>query len=155
MPVAAALRKTKLRELRPAAPLCLDRQTTLSGAIEAMHSQKASCALVCDNDRIAGILTERDILNKVAGETVSFDSSVEHFMTRDPKVLTADDYLSDAVLLMESGDYRHVPIVDREGRVEGMVSIHNIIDLLAEIFPEEVLNLPPRTDQYMTTREGE
>jgi CBS domain-containing protein len=75
-------------------------------------------------------------------------------MTRDPKVLTADDYLSDAVLLMESGDYRHVPIVDGEGRVEGMISIHNIIDLLAEIFPEEVLNLPPRTNQYMTTREG-
>jgi len=119
-----------------------------------MHRQKASCALVCDNNRIAGILTERDILNKVAGETVSFDSPVEHFMTRDPKVLTADDYLSDAVLLMESGDYRHVPIVDGEGRVEGMISIHNIIDLLAEIFPEEVLNLPPRTNQYMTTREG-
>ena len=155
MPVGAALRKTKLRELRPTGPLCLDRQTTLSGAIEAMHSQKASCALVCDNGRIAGILTERDILNKVAGEPVSYDSPVEQFMTRDPKVLTAEDYLSDAVLLMESGDYRHVPIVDSEGRVEGMISIHNIIDLLAEIFPEEVLNLPPRTDRYMTTREGE
>jgi CBS domain-containing protein len=127
----------------------------LSGAIEAMHGQKASCALICDNGRIAGILTERDILNKVAGEAVSLDSPVENFMTRDPKVLTADDYLSDAVLLMESGDYRHVPIVDGEGRVEGMISVHNVIDLLAEIFPEEVLNLPPRTDQYMTTREGE
>ena len=154
MPVGNALRKTKLRELRPTEPLCLDLQTTLSGAIEAMHSRKASCALVCDNARMAGILTERDILNKVAGEAVSFDSPVEHFMTRDPKVLTADDYLSDAVLLMESGDYRHVPIVDSEGRVEGMISIHNVIDLLAEIFPEEVLNLPPRTNQYMTTREG-
>ena len=155
MPVGAALRKTKLRELRPTDPLCLDRQTTLAGAIETMHSQKASCALVCDNGRIAGILTERDILNKVAGEAVSFDSPVEQFMTRDPKVLTAEDYLSDAVLLMESGDYRHVPIVDSEGRVAGMISIHNVIDLLAEIFPEEVLNLPHRTDQYMTTREGE
>jgi CBS domain-containing protein len=154
MPVGDALRKTKLRELRPTEPLCLDLRTTLSGAIEAMHSQKASCALVCDNGRIAGILTERDFLNKVAGESVPFDSAVERFMTRDPKVLTADDYLSDAVLLMESGDYRHVPIVDDEGRVEGMISIHNIIDLLAEIFPEEVLNLPPRTNQYMTTREG-
>jgi hypothetical protein len=36
-----------------------------------------------------------------------------------------------------------------------MISIHNVIDLLAEIFPEEVLNLPPRTDRHMTTREGE
>jgi len=154
MPVGAALRKTKLRELKPAEPLCLDRQTSLSGAIQAMRGQKASCALVCDGGRITGILTERDILNKVAGEAVSFDSSVELFMTRAPKVLTANDYLSDAVLLMESGDYRHVPIVDSEGRVEGMISIHNIIDLLPEIFPEEVLNLPPRTNQYMTTQEG-
>jgi CBS domain-containing protein len=69
-------------------------------------------------------------------------------------MLTADDRLSDAVLLMDQGDYRHVPIVDRDGMVEGMISIHNIIDFLAEIFPEEVLNLPPRTNQYMNTQEG-
>src|SRR5258706_3714055 len=120
MPVGAALRKTKLRELRPTEPLCLDRQTTWSGAIEAMHGQKASCALICDNGRIAGILTERDILNKVAGEAVSFDSPVEHFMTPDPRVLTADDYLSDAVLLMDSGSYRHVPIVGSRRRRQSM-----------------------------------
>jgi CBS domain-containing protein len=75
-------------------------------------------------------------------------------MTANPRVLTAEDRLSAAVLLMDGGDYRHVPIVNSAGHVEAVISIHNIIDLLAEIFPEEVLNLPPRSNQYMTTQEG-
>jgi CBS domain-containing protein len=154
MPVKAALQETKIRQLKPLPPLCLDRRATLSEAIEAMRTQKASCVLVCDGEALAGILTERDILTKVAGEAVSLDLPVEQFMTPNPKVLTAEDRLSDAVLLMDSGDYRHVPIVNGDGRVEAIISIHNIIDLLAEIFPEEVLNLPPRSNQYMTTQEG-
>ena len=154
MPVKAVLQETKIRQLKPNPPLCLDRRATLSEAISAMKSRKASCVLVCDGDALAGILTERDILTKVAGETVSLDSPVEQFMTPHPKVLTADDRLSDAVLLMDGGDYRHVPIVNQDGRVEAMISIHNVIDLLAEIFPEEVLNLPPRPNQHIATQEG-
>jgi CBS domain-containing protein len=154
MLVEAALRETRIRELKSARPLCLDRHTSLSEAIQTMRAEKASCALVFESGNVAGILTERDMLNKVAGESVDYDSPVGQFMTPNPKMLTADDRLSDAVLLMDKGDYRHVPIVDRDGMVEGMISIHNIIDFLAEIFPEEVLNLPPRTNQYMNTQEG-
>jgi CBS domain-containing protein len=154
MPVKAALQETKIRQLKASPPLCLDRGATLSEAIEAMRAQKASCVLVCDGRSLAGILTERDILTKVAGETVSLNLPVEQFMTANPRVLTAEDRLSAAVLLMDGGDYRHVPIVNSAGHVEAVISIHNIIDLLAEIFPEEVLNLPPRSNQYMTTQEG-
>ena len=154
MLVEAALRETKIREIRPSQPLCLGPQTTLAEAIETLRREKASCALVCEDGKVIGILTERDFLNKVAGEQISLDSRVEQFMTPHPKVLTSDAYLSDAVLLMDSGDYRHVPIVDTAGQVEGLISIHNIIDFLAEIFPEEVLNLPPRANQFMHSQEG-
>jgi CBS domain-containing protein len=154
MPVRAVLQETKIRQLKSSPPICLQRRATLSEAIEAMRTHKASCVLVCDGEALAGILTERDILTKVAGEAVSLDSPVAEFMTPNPRVLMAEDRLSDAVRLMDSGDYRHVPIVNHISRVEAVISIHNIIDLLAEIFPEEVLNLPPRPNQYVTTQEG-
>ena len=154
MSVGETLRTTSIRELRPLQPLCLEPQTRLSDALANMRSSKASCVLVCEMGEVTGILTERDILIKVAGEKISLDSPIEQFMTPHPKVLTANDRLSDAVLLMDAGDYRHVPIVDGSGRVEGIISIHNVIEFLAEIFPEEVLNLPPRPNQSMTTQEG-
>jgi CBS domain-containing protein len=44
---------------------------------------------------------------------------------------------------MDQGSYRHLPLVDDSGRVEGIISIQDIIQYLAEGFPTEVLNLPP------------
>jgi hypothetical protein len=55
---------------------------------------------------------------------------------------------------MDEGDYRHIPIIDKEGRIESVISIQQIIQFLAELYPEEVLNLPPEPHQYMDSREG-
>ena len=66
----------------------------------------------------------------------------------------ADDPLGDAIRLMDEGDYRHLPIVDKAGRVEAVISIQQIIQFLAELYPAEVLNLPPEPHQYMDSREG-
>jgi CBS domain-containing protein len=133
---------------------CVEATTSLSEALQSMRENRVSCVLVCAGEKIEGIFTERDFLTKVAGASISMDSPVGKFMTPNPKVLTAEDLVSDAILLMEGGDYRHVPVVGANGRVEGMISIHNIIEFLAEMFPEEVLNLPPRPDQYMRSQEG-
>jgi CBS domain-containing protein len=154
MSLETALREVKIRELKPPQPVCVDESATLAEATDSMRARRAGCVLVCTNGRLEGILTERDLLNKVIGEQVSFDSPAVDFMTRAPKTLTANDLLGDAILLMNEGDYRHVPVVDEAGRIEGIISIHHIIDFLAEMFPEEVLNLPPRSDQYMDSREG-
>jgi CBS-domain-containing membrane protein len=55
---------------------------------------------------------------------------------------------------MASGRYSNVPIVNAAGRVAGIVRQQDILRLLAESFPEELLNLPPRPDQTMQGSEG-
>ena len=54
--------------------------------------------------------------------------------------------------------YRHLPIVDEKGDLQGVVSARDIIGYLAEFFPMEIYNLPPSTtqeqDQVFDTREG-
>jgi CBS domain-containing protein len=64
------------------------------------------------------------------------------------------DPIRKAIRLMQRGGFRHVPIVDTEGGVVGCVRHKDIINYLAEHFPEQVLNLPPDPDQIALEREG-
>ncbi|MCI0488294.1 MAG: CBS domain-containing protein [Blastocatellia bacterium] len=154
MSVREALRQTKIRELKPSSPACVDRTATLAEAIASMRGTSTGCVMVCEGQRVTGILTERDLVDKIVGEPVAFSSAVEEFMTRNPKTLTADASLDEAIRLMDQGDYRHLPVVDGAGGIEGIISIQHIIGFLAELFPTEVLNLPPRQNQYIDSREG-
>ena len=65
-------------------------------------------------------------------------------MIADPHTAQPEDSLNTAILYMERGNYRHVPIVDTEDRPIGMVSIRDVISYLVGEFPQEVLALPPR-----------
>ena len=154
MPIEATLRETKIRDLKPPEAACVSHTATLAEAVASMRERRVGCVLACEGDRLVGILTERDVLRKVAGARLSLDSSVADFMTSGPRTLTADDPVGDAIRLMDEGDYRHIPIIDKEGRIESVISIQQIIQFLAELYPEEVLNLPPEPHQYMDSREG-
>ena len=154
MPIEATLKETKIRDLKPPEAACVSQTATLAEAVESMRARRAGCVLACEGDRLVGILTERDVLRKVAGERLSLDRAVADFMTNGPRTLTADDPVEDAIRLMDEGDYRHIPIIDKEGRIESVISIQQIIQFLAELYPEEVLNLPPEPHQYMDSREG-
>ena len=75
-------------------------------------------------------------------------------MTPHPTTLHPDDSVADAVQLMDRGGYRDVPLVDEEGRLLGRLAVSNLIDFLAENFPQEVLSLPPRPDQTFPEPDG-
>ena len=62
--------------------------------------------------------------------------------------------MREALELMQTGRYRNVPIVDERRTLVGVVRQVDIIRYLAESFPQELLNLPPRPHQRMETSEG-
>ena len=107
-----------------------------------------------EGERLTGILTERDILMKVLGRPVDPAASVDAYMTAHPDTLTADATVGDALALMDRGGYRHVPIVDGKGRIAGLLRQQDVLEYLAEAFPEEILNLPPRPHQRMEEPDG-
>jgi CBS domain-containing protein len=148
------LRTERIRHLRLAQPTCLPPATPLSRAIEKMRQERSACALICQGDRLLGIFTERDVLRKVIGESVDLSTPLEAFMTPLPRSLSPDDTLLDAIDLMTEGGYRHVPLTDASGRLVGLVSAHDIVDHIAEHFPVEVHNLPPRLHQKPRRPEG-
>ncbi|MCH8815479.1 MAG: CBS domain-containing protein [Chloroflexi bacterium] len=100
-------------------------------------------------------MTERDVLLKIVARDVDYKEPVDNFMTKDPATLPKRATLGEAVRLMNDRDFRHIPIVDEStGEAVAIFSIRYVIDYLAESFPEQVLNLPPRPHQKMITPEG-
>jgi CBS domain-containing protein len=128
--------------------------TSIGDAISAIQANKGDCLLVCNGDRLVGILTERDILLKVLARGVDPDALVDGFMTRDPDTLGSDSTVVEALQLMERGGYRNIPLKDADGRIEGVLRQQDILEFVAEAFPQEILNLPPRPHQVMTEADG-
>ena len=110
---------------------------------------------VCDApDASSGVLTERDIFGRIVAGHVDLAQPVETLMTTEPRTLDLDQTIRDAIELMQTGRYRNVPLVDEGGNLVGVVRQADIIKYLAESFPEELLNLPPRPHQRMKEPEG-
>jgi CBS domain-containing protein len=75
-------------------------------------------------------------------------------MNTSPHTLRLESTVREAMELMQTGRYRNVPIIDEDGALVGIVREQDILKYLAEAFPEELLNLPPRPHQRMTESEG-
>lgn len=138
-----ALKEDKIQGLRLRPPLCLPQETPLKKVLELMREKKTGCAILVNEKKIVGIFTERDALTRVIEQKVDPKTPIEKLMTANPKVLKRGDSVADAIRLMNQGTYRHIPILDGEGEVQGVVSVRGILQYLAEHFPYEVYNLPP------------
>ena len=148
------LREQKARVLARPDPGTVTPATSLREALEQMREHGGDAVLVKDGDQLAGILTERDVLTRVFATGAVHERPVADFMTAEPHTLSADASLLDAMQAMESGHYRNVPLVDETGRVVGLLRQQDLVEYIAEAFPEEILNLPPRPHQLMDQPEG-
>jgi CBS domain-containing protein len=151
-----ALTDERLRVLSRRQPVTVLPGTSLSECVRAIQrTGTGDSVFVCDPDgRLVGVLTERDIFGRIVGGTVDLTQPVESLMTREPRTLDLDQTIRDAIDLMQTGRYRNVPTVDDRGRLIGVIRQQDIIKYLAESFPEELLNLPPRPNQRMKESEG-
>jgi CBS domain-containing protein len=148
------LRTERARVLAKPDPHAVQRGATLADALRAMRAGEGDAVLVRDGDRLAGILTERDVLTRILGRGIDESRPVDEFMTADPDVLSADATLLDAMQAMERGHYRNVPLVDESGKLVGLLRQQDVLEYVAEAFPQEILNLPPRPHQLMEEPEG-
>ena len=128
----ARLLEERLADLEPRRPVAVGPDDAVSGAIAAMQEHRIGCLTVEIGGRLVGILTERDLVRKVAGRSAA-GIRVRDVMTPDPVVLRDDDTIAVAIHKMAVGGFRHIPLV-RGGRVTGIVSArdlsHHLVTLL-------------------------
>lgn len=137
-------------------PLTVAPGTSLADCITAIQRAGTgdSVFVTESNGRLAGVLTERDVFGRIVGGAIDLSQPVETLMTTSPQHLHLDQTVRDAIELMQTGRYRNVPLLDGEDLLVGVVRPQDILKFLAEGFPEELLNLPPRPHQQMEQPEG-
>jgi CBS domain-containing protein len=154
-----SLAEEKLKALGRHDPLTVALGTTLARCIERIQGAGTGDSVFVTEDgslgsRLLGVLTERDIFARLTGPEADLERPVEALMIEHPWTLHLDEPISHAIELMQTGRYRNVPLVDDGGRLVGVVRPVDVLKFLAEAFPEELLNLPPRPHQRMRESEG-
>jgi CBS domain-containing protein len=151
-----SLADEKLRVIARRDPLTVRPGTSLADCIARIRETgSGDSVFVTDADgRLRGVLTERDIFANLVGHEVDLALPVESLMKEHPWMLNLDQPVRHAIDLMQTGRYRNVPLVDDAGRLVGVIRPVDVLKYLAEAFPEELLNLPPRPHQRMQESEG-
>ncbi|MCI0422228.1 MAG: CBS domain-containing protein [Acidobacteria bacterium] len=154
MSIGTVLRQRTIRQLDLSPFLVVDVGSSLRHTLLEMRSSGSGAALVTENQRLAGIFTERDLISRVVGCSVDDSKPVRDFMTPNPAVLRPEASVFEALQLMGEHGYRNIPVVEDDGRLAGSLPVSKVVEFLAESFPQEVLALPPRADQSFTAADG-
>jgi CBS domain-containing protein len=104
-------------------------EATAEQAIRTMLDRHVGAVAVLDeNSRVAGIFTERDVLRRLAlSGREPAQTLVRELMTTPVEMATLDTTPGQALATMIERHYRHLPIVDDDGRLLGMLSIRNVL----------------------------
>lgn len=147
--IRGAIMETPISDLPLRDPILIDATASVADAVKSMNEHHTGCVLVGREGKLVGIFTERDVLTKDFFRADSHTVPVETVMTRNPETLEADNSIAYALNKMSVGGYRHIPIVEG-GKPVGVLSVRDVVDFLVELFPEDVLNLPPSPNNAIT-----
>jgi CBS domain-containing protein len=104
-------------------------ETSAWKAVEALRTFRSGALVITDGDRLAGILTEWDLVHRVVGEGRDpRQTPVRDVMTRAPATAGPETGLDAAFELMIARRVRHLVLVDREGRPVGLVPLRALAE---------------------------
>ena len=129
-----ALAEKPVTAIRAQPFLSIPETTPVHAALATLAGRDIACTLVVDQDqRLVGVFSDRDTLDKVALEYDEVkDEPVSKVMTDHPIRVREHDSAAAALCVMASVGYRHVPIVAADEKVVGIVSPHRLAEFLQE-----------------------
>ncbi|HEY8205003.1 MAG TPA: CBS domain-containing protein [Pyrinomonadaceae bacterium] len=129
--LARSVMEDDLRELDQEF-LGVTSNTSALDVIDQMKRARVGCALVIDNDKLLGIFTERDVLNKLTGKrALDPGTPVKELMSPNPETLRETDSVAAALNKMSLGRYRHIPILKADGTY-AVASIKHVLRYIAK-----------------------
>jgi len=153
MDLAKNLMIDSVCRLHPAPPHHVSPRQTVADAVALMRREQMGSVLICENQRIEGIFTERDLMKRILAVGKPLTTPLADCMTPYPIVVHPKDSIATAIRRMEEGGHRHLPVVDEAGVPLGILYVKRIVHYLVEHFPATIYNLPP--DPHLIPREAE
>ncbi|KAH8050436.1 hypothetical protein JL722_11406 [Aureococcus anophagefferens] len=145
-PVAAAVAKQKrvvaapaaprpitggktVEKLRPEAPVVLEASAPLAAVCDAMAAKRTDCALLTDSDGgLAGIVTDNDVARKAVAAGLDCDATpASAVMTARPTCVRSGDAALEALRLMVSNHFRHLPVLGESGAIVGVLNMQKCL----------------------------
>lgn len=102
-------------------------ETWVHEVAQQMTAQKSSCALVIEDERLVGIITDRDMRERVVAMQLTGFVKAEAVMTQEPKILQASDTLFDALTLMGVWNLHHIPVLNEQQALLGVFTLHDLM----------------------------
>lgn len=115
--------------------------TTVTESVRRMHSENIGALLVMEDDKLAGIFTERDALTKVLAAGVDPNSTkVSAVMTEDPFCIDPSTTIEEAMSIVTNRRIRHLPVL-HNGELVGIVSSGDLTHWLVQDREGEIREL--------------
>ncbi len=121
----------RLGDLVSNSPYVCGPETTILEAAVAMEGSDLGSLAVVEGRDLVGLITERDIRRSVA-EDVDLATAVSSIMSSDPDTFDPDLDVWDAAAWIAESGYRHLPVVDDDGVLLGVVSVRDLLKALVE-----------------------
>ena len=125
----SAILKTRVRDLVGREPVAVATTATVREAARVMSQHRVSSLLVMDGERLAGIVTDRDLRTRVLAADVDPGVAVTDVMTSDPVTGAVDALAFEVLLEMVGRHIHHLPIVDAHARPVGIVTTTDLLRL--------------------------
>lgn len=122
---------TELRDLLTRPPVTADTERSIRDAARLMSREGVSSLLVMRGERLAGIVTDKDLRERVLASGLNPDDPVNSAMTPDPQCLPADADLDSALLLMMRRNCHHLPVL-QDRRPVGVLTAGDLLRAQSE-----------------------
>lgn len=135
-------------------PVRIQRGSPLSEALAMLRTRRTRCLVVMDGERVMGLLTDRDLVEKCFHEGLRENTPVETLMDSPIVSVTPQTPLLDALRIVDRERIRHLPLIEEDGTLRAVIRGRDLMEYLAESMPELVLNQPPDAASQLREREG-
>src|SRR5438094_10115193 len=114
-------------EVMPRDVLSVDPTASIGEAAEKMMDAGVGAVVVMeDMVRLVGIVTERDLMRAVAQRARAAEARVRQWMTESVVTIEPDTEIKDAAKMMFEKNFRHLPVVNKDGRLMGIASLRRL-----------------------------
>lgn len=120
--------------------VCVPPTASIHEVLLAMMANRCSCVVVTENDIPVGIATEFDVVRLMADATVCvkpLTGTASDMMSRPVVTITEETSLFDALVFITSRKFRHLPVVDLNGRVSGIVTLVDLAQAHFQTFERQ------------------